>query len=136
MRSPENIQFYAYTIVGNRPEKRTAIYMHRLVMGAALGEQVDHIDGNGLNDCKNNLRLVTQPQNNMNQKACRRGSSKFKGIRLHSKANRWTAQIGVNGKQIYLGMFKDEVSAAIVYNKAAIHYFGEYAKLNEVNTNG
>lgn len=93
---------------------------------------IDHIDGRIFNNCKSNLRGCTQSQNSKNQnKPQGRYSSKYKGV---SKAkDKWHSYIKVNYKKKHLGVFVSEVDAAISYNKAAIKYFGKFAKLNEID---
>ena len=93
--------------------------------------QVDHIDGNGLNNQRNNLRIVTNQQNGMNQKKQRRSTtSRYKGVCWHNKNKGWMAGIKHNRKTIYLGCYETEEEAALAYNTEATRIFGEYAKLN------
>jgi len=102
--------------------------MHRFIMKEPDGLQIDHIDGNKLNNQKSNLRFATKSQNAMNSKNRINTTSKFKGV---SKwRNKWFVKIQLNKKQYYLGVFKDENEAAEAYNKVAKELFGEYAKLN------
>lgn len=105
------------------------VYLHRFLMpGAAL---VDHIDGDGLNCSRCNLRSVTASQNSMNsRKAGTRAKSKWKGVTKLS--NGWMARIKIDGNAIYLGCFKHEDDAGRAYNKAAAEHFGEYARPNEI----
>ena len=105
--------------------------MHRLIMNEPKGMQIDHIDNNGLNNQKNNLRIVTHSQNMMN-KHKRWGVSKHKGVSFFKRDNNWRAYISINKKQIHLGYFNFEIKAAMAYNKSAKELFGEYANLNEV----
>lgn len=101
--------------------------MHRVILAAQKGEQVDHADGNGLNNVRSNIRLATHAQNMQNSRRspC---SSGFKGARKHGK--KWESRIRVNGKQIYLGLFKSPELARSVYRKAAMHFHGEFAQLD------
>jgi hypothetical protein len=110
------------------------IYMHREIMQAARGEIVDHINHNGLDNRRSNLRKVTPSQSVMNRRKPRLGTNKYKGVRFESRsrANPWTASITVNRKEIYLGAYKTEDEAAAAYNQAAQEYFGEYAHLNQI----
>ena len=107
--------------------------MHRLIMGEPDGFEIDHIDGNKLNNLKSNLRIVTNYQNQMNSKGSRNSSSKFKGVSWDKNKNKWFVQIMFNRKNIYIGRFKFEMDAAIAYNIKAKELFGEYARLNEVD---
>ena len=93
----------------------------------------DHINGNGLDNQKNNLRLATASQQAANQKKRNfknSSLSKYKGVCYRKDTNFWIAGIKINDKRINLGQFETEKSAAIAYNKTAIKYFGEFAKLN------
>lgn len=101
------------------------VQMHRLIMGvldAPKGVLVDHINGNGLDNTRKNLRIVNSQQNMQNQ---RRGNGKFKGVRYRNGA--WYASITKN-----LGKFETEEDAARAYNEAALLMYGEYAALNDV----
>lgn len=106
--------------------------IHRLIMNEPKDMEIDHIDGNRLNNQKNNLRIVTRSQNNMNRLKVENCTSKFKGVCWNKRDKIWFAQIKINKKRFYLGNFKIEEEAAGAYNKAAIELFGEYACLNEV----
>ncbi len=115
--------------------KQHSPYMHREIMSKYhdVGYMdVDHIDNNGLNNCKNNLRLCTRTQNHGNRRVQTGFTSKYKGVGWHKTTNRWRAYIQINGKYVHLGMFNDERLAALAYNNAAINHFGEFAKLNDV----
>lgn len=111
----------------------TAIYMHRLIMKPKTSRQfVDHIDCNKLNNTRENLRFASDSQNKLNQRK-KQGNytSQFKGVYYCRRSKKWIAQIHIEkGKQIKLGFFDDEMSAAKAYNEAAEKYHGEWAKLN------
>jgi len=121
--------FYANTheIVNG---KRSVLSMHCLLMGKPDGKMVDHIDGNGLNNRRSNLRYVTNGQNKMNSRPARNGKVGFKGV-FKVWTGKYTSQICVNGQQIHLGTFIDSVDAAKAYDKAAIEYHGEFALTNK-----
>jgi len=113
-------------------EKRKSISMHRQILDFPP-YHVDHKDGNGLYNVRLNLRKSSKAQNAHNQKPQRGRSSKYKGVRWHKHSERWTARITHKGNAFFLGAFHCEKEAAEAYNKAALNYFGEYAKLNEVS---
>ena len=108
--------------------------MHRLIMNAQRGWVVDHINGDGLDNRRSNLRLVTYSQNAANRRARAGGTSRFKGVTWHKQSKKWQAVIRVNGRPMYLGVFADESDAAAAYNKAAIEGFGECALINKALT--
>jgi hypothetical protein len=112
--------------------KRETIRIHRLIMNATKEEYVDHKNRNGLDNRKENLRLCSPRQNKQNQKPYSRAISKYKGVVFDKDANKWRARISIENKRIHLGRFTTEEEAAIAYNNAAIKYFGEFARLNEV----
>lgn len=105
----------------------TTIEMHTLICDA---EQIDHKDGNGLNNQRNNLRPATYSQNAANRTKQINNTSGFKGVYWHKHASKWYARIQVNNKRINLGYFTNKIEAAKSYDKAASIYFGEFAKLN------
>jgi len=109
---------------------RTSIKMHRLILGLKNSEICDHIDGNGLNNQKENLRIATKSQNNANKRAT--GLSKYLGVSLHKGSNKWRGQIKKNRKITHLGYFTEEEDAAQAYNTAATRIHGEFARLNVV----
>lgn len=117
----------------NGKRKQRIIYMHRIIIGAEKGELVDHINGNGLDNRINNLRLATYSQNAMNRNSEKGSSTEYKGVRF--KSGKYEANIGFNSKVIYIGRFDTAEEAAIAYNKQALTYHKEYAKLNRVGDN-
>lgn len=105
--------------------------MHRLILGAPAHLECDHIDGDGLNNRRSNLRLATKAENGRNRKVlCIPKASRFKGVWWEKRRNRWKARITVDSKSIDLGSFRVEEDAAIAYDRAAVRYFGEFARLN------
>jgi hypothetical protein len=109
------------------------IYLHRAIMGVLCPKlQVDHINGNKLDNRKENLRIVTNQQNNMNKKPGLNFTSKYKGVYWNRDKNKWRSRVNVNGKAKHIGYFTSEIEAAKAYNKKAFELYGEYAWLNVV----
>lgn len=106
------------------------ISMARQIMNPPDGFIVDHIDHNGLNCRKKNLRNCTKAQNSQNQKKRTGCSSKYKGVNFVKKANRYYTHIGMNGKYKHLGSYENETDAAKAYDIAARQLFGEFALCN------
>ena len=123
---------YAVRNIGSRGKQKT-IFMHRVIMSNPAGMSVDHKDQNPLNNQRSNLRICTVQQNNQNRRKYLQGSSKYKGVSWHKTEGKWQAQIRVNSKAKHLGLFKNEIDAAIAYNKIAKETQGEFACLNEVS---
>lgn len=113
--------------------KDTIIKLHRLIMGFPENILIDHINGDSSNNRRNNLRICTNQQNVMNKKKPSLGkTSIYKGVSWHRRVKKWHAAICLNQKDIHLGYFNYEVDAAKAYNHAAVKYFGEFARLNEI----
>ena len=112
----------------------TSVSMHRLVLGAAAGTVVDHIDGNGLNNRKANLRLCTRKQNFQNGRwrETRGRTSRFKGVWWIKRRCRrcWRAAITADMIRRNIGSFHTELEAAEAYDEAARRLHGEFARLN------
>jgi hypothetical protein len=125
--------YYAITGDCNPKRGQKTILMHRLIMKATDGVEVDHRDNNGLNNQRYNLRVSTHAENLRNQKIqANNKSSKFKGVSFFgaNKSNPWTAQIHFHKKKIHLGYFKFESDAAKAYDEKAKELFGEFAHTN------
>ncbi len=106
------------------------ILMHREILKAKKGQDIDHINHNGLDNRKCNLRFCTPSQNHRNQKPSKGGTSCYKGVSRHKKNSKWQVHIWLNGKNNYLGCYDNEIKAAKVYDKKALELFGEFACVN------
>jgi len=101
--------------------------MHRLIMECPDGLFVDHIDGDGFNNHRSNLRICTH-QENMRNRHSTCGASRFKGVTRHGSG--WRARINVGGKKVAIGTFRSECEAAKAYDASAIEKYGEFARTN------
>jgi hypothetical protein len=133
----DGLTWYAIRFLRVPGERRSAILMHRQIFGASPGERLDHVNGDGLDNRRENLRLATNQQNLRN--SCKRcgGSSRFKGVSWDKTARRWRARIHSGPKdqrgrarEVHLGLFDGEEAAAHAYDGAALASFGNFARLN------
>ena len=124
--------FYAVRRAKGRGRiKGKAVWMHRSILRPPEGLFVDHVNNNGLDNRKANLRQATAAQNARNRRKLAVGaSSKFKGVSYIAGARKWCAQIRVNGEYKYFGLFHDEIDAARAYDNAAKKHHKEFAVLN------
>lgn len=109
------------------------VRMHNLLKKCSKGLELDHINGNRLDNRKSNLRECTRSQNCQNRIARPNTSSQYKGVSLVRKLGKWKAEIcppNNNRRNLYLGLFTDEETAARAYDQKAVELFGEFAKLN------
>lgn len=116
---------YAYITINNEQYR-----LHRYIINCYDSKYVvDHIDGNTLNNLVSNLRIVTQRENSQNKSKSKNSSSKYYGVYWIKTSKLWRANININGKNIYLGEFKNENKAAYVRDLKAIESGGNF-KLN------
>lgn len=126
---------YAYRTRSIEGVKRP-FRMHRAIMERVLGTpipkgyDVDHRDGDRLNNTRGNLRLATRSQNLMNRIGNRESTSQYKGVFWLTRNKKWQAQIRVGEKNRYIGLFENEEDAARAYDRVAKEAFGEFARLN------
>lgn len=109
---------------------KTTVRMHRLILPGV--PNIDHVDGNGLNNRKSNLRASTHSQNKMNsgkinREGCR---SQFKGLTWIEYRKQWRVRVTKNYQHYYVGYFDSDVEAAGAYDKKALELYGEFAILN------
>lgn len=126
-----NCKRYAYTTVWDGVKSKQ-YSMHRMVLKCPNGKCPDHINGNGLDNRKSNLRAVTHQENTFNSKSHVDGSSKFKGVCWDKSRRRWYARIFKDGKSTHIGRFICELEAAKAYNEKAKELYGENAHLNQL----
>lgn len=125
-RGRNGLTFYAMTNVRRADGAKTTLAMHVLLSGQS---NMDHANGNGLDNRRCNLRPATQGQQLANQPA-RSGSSHFKGVHWDQARNRWVAKIKTNGKTRFLGRFTTEEAAARAYDDVARVTWGAFARCN------
>lgn len=104
------------------------IYLHRVIAQPAPGLVVDHINGDKADNRRANLRLCTSAQNQQNAQIAKNNASGFKGV--SRRGAQWIARITADKHVIYLGLFEDPRVAAHAYNRAAMQFHGEFARLN------
>lgn len=119
--------WYAEVTIGKHGQ-----LLHRLILNAKKGEMCDHVNGDGLDNRKSNLRIVSNSQNIMNsKKTTRKGvTSQFKGVYWSVYHKKWVARVRLNYVYQVLGFYDNELDAAYAYDEGATKIFGEYAKLN------
>lgn len=113
--------------------KQICVYLHRAIIERILGrsllkgEEVDHVDRDGRNNTRANLRLATRSQQNANTKRGIRNTSGYKGVIWNKQCRKWQARIHIDGKQVHLGLFVSPEIAHAAYCRAAKEHFGEFA---------
>lgn len=133
-------KWFAFPLPGSKAGRHYAMRIFKLPDGRQSSERMhqavaghthpDHIDGDGLNNQRANLRRATTAQNGANRRSNVGSSSRFKGVTWHKGDKRWQASIKVDGRNRYLGSFRSEEDAARAYDAAAAEAWGEYARLN------
>lgn len=129
---------YTFYVVRNSPKvkgRQNTIRMHRQILTPKIGQLVDHINHNGLDNRKENLRFCGHSQNQFNKRKWKNTTSKFKGVSWQRAVGkwrgRWKAQIRISYKLIYLGVFINQIEAAQAYDCAAKKYFKNRACTNK-----
>jgi hypothetical protein len=122
-----------------KPDKKTCyairfggVLMHRQIMGLRRGDkrQIDHKNGNGIDNRRENLRISSHIENCQNRRLRSNTTSKYKGVCWHKNTNKWQCRITQHKKVICLGYYSNEIDAAKAYDKTAKRLFGEFARLN------
>lgn len=124
---PHSNTVYAYRHDCSGPKKRN-VRMHRLIAGDPPGLDVDHRDGNGLNNRRSNLRAATKSQNAHNARLSRRNSSGAKGVYWSNRAQRWIVEIRLHGQRHYVGTFVRLDDASSAYASASARLHGEFGR--------
>lgn len=122
---------YATRAISKRKGYKT-ILMHRIIMKLKKGFFVDHINMNGLDNRRSNLRLATRADNMRNRDKTKANTSGYKGVVWDKWTNKWMAQINYLHKHLNLGRFSSKEKAAQVYNEAIKKYHGKFARLNTI----
>lgn len=108
--------------------KQKKMYMHRIIISCPKGMEVDHINGDKLDNRKQNLRICTTAQNAINKSLSRRNKVGVKGVYWIKKEQRWTAYIGTGGKNLRLKSFKTLDEAIACRKEAEKKYHGEFSR--------
>ena len=128
---------YPVRFEGNaRLPGRKCIYLHRSLMPPPPRKWVDHVNGNKLDNRRENLRICKPRENCRNKKGVKNTSSQYKGVCKCKRTGRWAASIGVDFKTIWLGRHSTEEEAARAYDAAAKEHHGDFALLNFQTTKG
>ncbi len=114
--------------------KQKTIRMHRFLLDVNDSKlQIDHIDHDTLNNCRSNIRTATHSQNQSNRFSKNNSTSKYLGVSWSSLCNKWRSVIRKNKKDMHIGLFSNEIEAALAYDKKALELHGEFANLNFKN---
>lgn len=116
-----------YMVRLNKKTNKTELF-HRVILKVPKKLKVDHINHNGLDNRRINIRICTQKENSRNMLGHKKSTSKYKGVSLHKGL--WLSQIRTNGKNYLIGKFKNELHAAMAYDLWAKELFGKFAYLN------
>lgn len=113
-----------------RKVNKKNIFLHRVVAGDPVGLEVDHIDGDTLNNRKQNLRAATKSQNSQNVSKHFDGKAKYKGVSWGKSNSKWQAQIKANGVRHHLGYFLTQEDAKAAYDAASARLHGDFGKVS------
>lgn len=133
----EKVKLFTWYPSGEGKSNKTCInskreYIHRYIMNAPKGFEIDHIDRNRMNNCKSNLRLCGHQQNQCNQPLQSNNKSGVTGVRFHESRKKYIARIKFYGKEIHLGYYNELITAIQARDVGAKLLFGEFAVLNDV----
>jgi hypothetical protein len=112
------------------PKKQQSLYLHRFILNAPPGLVVDHINGNGLDNRRCNLRLATHSQNHANVGLIANNKTGYKGVSVCSKTGKYRVRVHLQGRQLWGGYFTDLIEAARAHDAKAKEVFGGFARLN------
>ena len=116
------------------PSRNKSISLHRLIMSCPKGMCVDHINGNGLDNRRENLRICTIAENNRNRVRMQKNNiSGFRGVFWEKSCKKWRSQISINNKNVHLGIFKNIEDAYNKYCEASKRYYGEFSPIGGVS---
>ena len=130
----EGTSFYALRFSYSPGGKRICIRMHREILKPPREMQCDHIDHNGLNNYRENLRICTSLQNHMNRQLNKNSTSGLKGVHWNKRCKKWQVRMQINNKRKSVGYFLNKEEAGKAYDGMAKKYFGEFAHLNGDNS--
>lgn len=122
-QAPSGLVWYAVTARGS-------IRLHNLILPPPPGKTVDHINLNGLDNRRHNLRLATRSEQSVNRRAKSGSSSRYRGVSWHARARKWRVQLQEGGRIASFGLYQDEEEAARVADQEALRLYGEFARLN------
>jgi hypothetical protein len=122
-----------YAVRNGKSEGRKGIILlHKEILPCTAEKEIDHEDGDGMNNRRNNLRIVTRSENSMNKGKHIDNTSGFKGVYFHKPMKKWHTEIMKQGVKIHGGFFETPAGAALAYNQLALLHHGEFAKLNKI----
>lgn len=136
LKSGKHTHGYKLVVLSKNCKTKT-FTIHRLVALEFIPNTenkkcVDHIDGNPSNNVVSNLRWATVAENMQNSKIGKNNTSRFKGVVYHKAIKKYQANIRIDGKRKYLGLFQTAEEAGKAYNDAALKHFGTFARINDI----
>lgn len=108
--------------------ERKKVSLHRFIMNEPVGMDVDHINGNSLDNRRSNLRACTHAQNMQNMKLSKSNKSGYRGVYWDKQCGKWRSRFSANGKMVEVGTFHDKYEAVLAYERASTDHYGEFKR--------